>query len=234
MLRSEGTIVTFDHEGEQIRFFVKDPTEEIQKYHYAGGFYEIEELRIMQKYYRKGTIFADIGTNIGNHAVFADKILKAPEVIVFEPNPAAIDYMEINLALNNCRNINRQYLGFPISDRLGAKMTITLSPDNNLGNTVFGNSEDGTFRTITGDFALSHRPVGFIKVDTEYMEFETLAGLANTLKIWRPTVFLEALESREAELQAWCSANEYHIAEHQKRYELLRNYVLQPNMPPVV
>lgn len=223
-----GTIVSFEVEGEMIRFFVKDPCEEIQKYHYAGQFYEKEELEIISRYYKKGTPFADIGSNIGNHAIFAERILKAPEVILFEPNPPAIAYLELNLTLNNCRNINRDYLGFPVSDAIGRRMKITLSPDNNLGNTVFGLDDNGPYRTITGDFALAHRPVGFIKIDTEYMEFETLNGLVRTMDIWRPNIFVEATESRESELAAWADAHGYRIAESQKRYALLRNYVLVP------
>ncbi|WP_441005376.1 FkbM family methyltransferase [Methylobacterium carpenticola] len=176
-------------------------------------------------------MFADIGTNIGNHAIFAERILKAPEVIVFEPNPVAIDYMNINFALNECRNINRQYLGHPISDVTGKAMHITLSPENNLGNTVFGLDEEGPFRTITGDHALAKRPVGFIKIDTELMEFETLRGLERTLERWRPTVFVEVMEEREGELAAWAAARGYRIAESQKRYLLLRNYVLVPVDP---
>lgn len=223
-----GLVSTFEFEGKKIRFFVKDQHEEIQKYHYAGGFYEAEELELIRKYYKKGTVFADIGTNIGNHAIFAEKILEAPEVIVFEPNPEAISYMEINFILNECKRINTDYLGFPISDKNGKSMEIVLSPSNNLGNTVFGESAAGLFRTITGDFALSHRRVGFIKIDTEEMEFETLAGLESTIDIWRPSIFVEVVERREQELIQWAERRKYRIAESQKRYQLLRNYILVP------
>ena len=178
-----GVISTFEIEGKAIKLFVKDPAEEIQKYHYAGSFYEAEELELIRKHYKKGTIFADIGANIGNHAIFAEKILEAPEVIVFEPNPAAISYMKINFMLNECKKINSDYLGFPVSDRMGQSMAIKLSPANNLGNTVFGKSSQGEFHTITGDFALSQRPVGFVKIDTEGMEFQTLNGLEKTLAV---------------------------------------------------
>lgn len=228
LTRQGGYIITNKIEGETIRFFVKDPNEEIQKYHFAGDFYEREELEIIRRYYRAGSVFVDIGANIGNHAIFAEKILRAPEVIVFEPNPIAIDYMEINISLNNCARINKDYLGFPISDSMGQRMKITLSPENNLGNTVFGFSDQGEFRTITGDFALAHRPVGFIKIDTEQMEFQSLDGLVKTLDVWRPIVFVEVVEEREAELSAWALAHEYRIAESQKRYLYLRNYVLVP------
>jgi FkbM family methyltransferase len=228
VLHQPGVICTFEHDGETIRFFVKDALEEIQKYHYAGQFYEKEELEIIKRYYKPGTVFADIGTNIGNHAIYAEKILRAPEVIVFEPNPVAIDYMNINFTLNNCVRMNKNFLGFPISDEIGKTMSIKFSPENNLGNTVFGFSSDGDYRTITGDFALSKTPVGFIKIDTEEMEFQTLAGLQETMAIWRPNMFVEVVESREDELRAWLDSRGYKIAESQKRYQYLRNYVLVP------
>lgn len=221
-----GTIVTFEHEGQTIRFFVDRPEDEIQKYQYAGGFYEAEELEVIRRYYPGETVFADIGANIGNHAIYAEKMLNAPEIVIFEPNPIAIEHLKINLALNNCRRVDLTYLGFPVSAKAGERMTITFSPANNLGNTVFGSSDTGEYRTITGDFALTHRRVGLIKIDTEEMEFQTLAGLEETISIWRPVIFVEVVEARETELQAWCAAHSYKIAESQKRYALLRNYVL--------
>lgn len=226
--RRDGCIVSSTIEGQTFHFFVANQEDEIQKYHFDGQFYEAKELEIIRRYYRRGTLFVDIGTNIGNHAIFAEKILGAAEVIVFEPNPVAIAHLEINLRLNDCRRINRSYLGLLISDEIGQTMKITLSPGNNLGNTMFGACADGEFRTITGDFALAHRPVGFIKIDTEEMEFQVLKGLSATFAVWRPNIFVEIVEKRESELEAWAKDNSYRIAESQKRYHLLRNYVLTP------
>ena len=212
----------------EVSFFVKDPEEEIQKYHFAGEFYEQEELELIRRYYKKDTRFADIGANIGNHAVYAEKVLRAPEVVVFEPNPVAVDYLKLNLSLNNCRRVQTQFLGLPVSDRMGQPMEITLSPGNNIGNTMFGPADHGAFRTITGDFALLQAPVGFIKIDAEEMEFEILDGLRATLDLWRPTVFVEILDEREPELVDWAGRHRYEVAESLKRYLLATNYVLVP------
>lgn len=226
--RQSGHLVSVSAGNQVVRFFVTNPDDEIQKYHFEGDFYEKEELEIIRTYCPPDAVFVDIGANIGNHAIFAEKFLGAREVILFEPNPAAIAHLEINLMLNNCQKMNRDYLGFPLSDEMGQSMTITLSPSNNIGNTVFAQGPGGGFRTITGDFALAHRPVGFIKIDVEEMEFQVLDGLTKTVAIWKPNMFVEVLERHESELQSWVEAHGYRIAESQKRYLAVRNYVLVP------
>jgi hypothetical protein len=113
-----GMVVETTISGRVVRFFVDNPRDEIQKNHAEGRFYETEELDIIQRHFIPGTTFIDVGSNVGNHALYVGLYLRPVEVIVFEPFPRARDILEINVALNSLGNICLDFLGFALSDRV--------------------------------------------------------------------------------------------------------------------
>src|SRR6185437_10355213 len=99
--------------GRTIRFFVTNKNDAIMHHHYAGEFYEAEELEMISRHFAGG-IFVDIGSNVGNHAIYAAGLMGASRVILFEPNPSAIAILRINLLLNACGNIDTRFLGMAL------------------------------------------------------------------------------------------------------------------------
>src|SRR5262245_30455353 len=95
-----GTVVTFSHRDKPVRFLVTNKDDIIQKRHYGGVFYEVEELDLIATAFNPGGVFLDVGTNVGNHAIYAVQHLGASRVICVEPNPDAIAILRANIMLN--------------------------------------------------------------------------------------------------------------------------------------
>ena len=161
----ESPIATFVLQGQTLSFFVADPADLVQQCHARGQLYEAEELEMIRRHFHGG-VFVDIGANVGNHLVYALKVLNASSAVAFEPNPTANAILRVNIALNE----------------LGDKTTvhaIGLSSTQgraSLQSQQFHNLGSARLVTGTGDLvvqrgdAVLEGPVSFIKIDTEGME----------------------------------------------------------------
>ena len=214
--------------GQPIQFFISNPRDAIQKHHARGTFYETEELEIIRQWCPPGAVFCDIGANIGNHALFALKMLGVKQVIPFEPNPVAIAVLTSNLGLNGeLARCDLSHLGLGLSDKPQDGLAMEVDkPNKNLGGgrLVAG----GDLRVIAGDDALAKAKVDFIKIDVEGMEMQVLGGLTQTLERCRPVIFIEVDEANRADFLAWVEANHYDIAATFRRYPVNENFLLKP------
>jgi len=95
-----------------------------------GLFLEIYEIEnIMSKLVGKDTVFVDVGAYLGLYTVWACR--RARRVISVEPNPAALAYLKVNIALNECSNVT--VVPKAISDRRGyAKLKIPKTTGEGL------------------------------------------------------------------------------------------------------
>jgi FkbM family methyltransferase len=224
LTRLPGTVVTTTIFDERIYFFVVNPDDSVAKFHYAGSFYEQEELAIISKYFRGGT-FLDIEANVGNHAIFVSKFIHPSKVIVFEPNPIAINVLRINLALNGCTTVDTRFLAIALAAQEGKLKAVTPDP-NNIGNTMFLAAGDADTLALPGDALLLDERIDFIKLDVEGMEMEILSGLKHTIARWRPTMFVEVWERMRPDFLAWCDQHNYHVVEQYERYKTIQNYLV--------
>ena len=225
--RINGTIVRTEIGGQHIAFFVTNPDDAIMKYHNHGSFYEMEELELITRHYSGAGVFVDIGANVGNHAIYISRFAKSPKIILFEPNKAAIAILRANLLLNKCDNVDTRLLGVALAAHEGHLKGVT--PDaNNLGHTVFYPDASGEVFAIAGDALLLDEPIEFIKIDVEGMEMDILSGLDQTIRRWRPSIFIEIWDIRLAPFLEWCERQSYHLVEQFRRYEGIQNYVLKP------
>jgi len=216
--------------GEPILFTITDRKDLIQKHHLAGGFYEEEELEIIRQWCRPGSVFCDIGANIGNHSLYALKFLRVRSAILFEPNPIAINILRSNLELNNVvRRCDLSNLGVGLSDTPGDGLAI-VAPRKNLGAGRLVPSEDGSgsLKVVRGDDALAGRQVDFIKIDVEGMEMSVLAGLAQTIARSRPRIFIEVSRENIPAFKAWGEQQGYSVAAKFKRYWSNVNFMVVP------
>jgi len=228
MLRLGGTIVHHTHEGKELYFFVLDPDDAIQRHHMEGQFYEREELDLISKFWRADRSFVDIGANVGNHSIFVSKFLSTPKIIVFECNPIAIDMLRINLRLNRCDNVDTRFLGVALG---AADDLVRVVPDamaNNLGGASVATDADGDTVLLAADSVLAGESIGFIKIDVEGLEMEVLAGLSNSIRRWRPNMFIEVMDRNTDAFLAWLSASSYHVAGTIQRYPAVVNYLVLP------
>jgi FkbM family methyltransferase len=211
---------------QEVRFFVRNPYDDQQGVHYRGFFYELGVLEALQKIVRPGIIFLDVGANIGNHTLFAEKFLGAGEVIAIEPNPDAIEILRLNIALNGLRRVNLQHLGFALSDA-AESFDITVV-ENNIGWATLNPSEGGAIRSVVGDDLFAERPIDFIKIDVETMEMHVLRGLARTIARNRPLMFIEVDVENRAAFELWLRENRYRISGRTEQKPKNQNFLVEP------
>lgn len=213
--------------GEPVFFTITNARDTIQKHHARGNFYEPEELEIIRRWCPPGSVFCDIGANIGNHAVFALKFLRVKQLIAFEPNPVAIEVLQSNLALNGVLDCcDLRFLGKGLSDHAAVGLSMQ-APEKNLGAGKMV-ADGGQLEVIPGDTALQGGRVDFIKIDVEGMELGVLSGLSETIATSRPTIFIEVDRENYEGFFGWCSVNGYVIKERFKRYPVNENFLVVP------
>lgn len=219
-----GEIVNTEISGKRISFFVRNEADVIQRSHKNGRFYEEEELEIIASNF-SGGVFVDIGTNIGNHTIFAAKILGATKIICVEPNPEAYQILRVNIALNDLSNI---VVHHPVGLSDKKERATAIVYQDNLGGTRFdASSGEGDFQLMTGDDLLDGIHVDFIKIDTEGFEIKALRGLYETISRCQPVIFIEVDQENSDEFMAILPEIKYQIVDHYCRYAGAENYLLR-------
>lgn len=206
---------------------VANPGDAIQKEHMAGRFYEPDELDIIRRHFRPGGVFLDIGSNVGNHAVFAALVLHADRVIVIEPNPVAIAVLRANVALNRLGDvIDGRWLGCGLGGSAAEGFGVRAGAMNLGGGRMVAGG--GDLRIVTGDAVVDGGHVDFLKIDVEGMELEVLAGFSETIGRCRPSLFIEVDTENAAGFETWVAENGYRIAARHKRYMRNENFMIIP------
>jgi len=211
--------------GREVRFRITNPEDLIQSAHAQGRFYEPEELEIIRQYCRFGSVFADIGANIGNHSLFVGLFLHPAQIIPFEVNPKAIDILTVNLSRNGLQDLcDTRHLGIGLSDSARAGVSL-IQPDQNMGGSRITDAP-GTLSLKSGDEMLAGRRVDFLKIDVEGMEMAVLGGLRETLATWKPRIFIEVDNVNADAFAAWLRSSGYKAVDSFQRYAANVNYML--------
>lgn len=216
------TIVPTLIDAVPIIFAVSFKDDHIQRHHYAGEFYEADELKKIGSYFNGGT-FVDIGANVGNHSIYAAKFLKADKIIAFEPGPLAVAILRCNVGLNDLGKVVSVHQ-VALSDRAGTATFDSPMPFN-LGGARVHIDQAGETPVLRGDDALAGERVDFVKIDTEGLETEVLSGLVGTLKQQRPTVFVEVADENADQCESILEECGYLIVEKARSYENMANWI---------
>lgn len=142
-----------------------------------------------------GTVFLDIGANVGQHSLFMSA--HATQVHAFEPWAVARRAITRKIALNRIGNVTVHSIGLSDHDHEEIYYAPTLS-NRGTGSFVashnLSNRNAGRLPLVAGDTYLAAHGidrVDVIKVDVEGFEPQALAGLAATIARCRPVVALE-------------------------------------------
>jgi len=169
----------------------------------SGTFYEIDLLEHIKASVRREpglTVAADIGANIGNHAIFLGNFV-ADHIIAVEANP------QVSRTL--AQNLNANLNGYTVVNQALAERhgDITLViPEATSGNSGMafvdetGTRSGLTIKSTTFDRAFAEwsknnpQPyrLSIIKMDIEGMELKALKGALETIKTHQPEIFVEA------------------------------------------
>ena len=214
--------------GDRRIFFATDKVRDpIQRTHRHGKFFEEEDLGLIGQHFPKGGTFVDIGSNVGNHSLYAGIALGAARIIPFEPNPLAYRLLTLNVLLNGLEDIvvfDHIGLGVSDTDEGGFGME---ERHKNLGAARMLAGE-GDIRTVRGDDALTDESPDFIKIDVEGMEMGVLRGLEDTLARCRPPILIEVDKANYEAFDDWRVAHKYEAAHSIQHWATNTNFLLVP------
>ena len=152
------------------------------------------------RFLKKGSVFVDVGTNIGFFSLLASRIVSEEgKVFSFEPIPHCVRQLEKSISINkNIHNI--KIFPFACSAEEGSSK-IYLHPGNIGGSSLsdtIGKSEASVprqeldVRVVQMDSILGEEAhIDVIKIDVEGMEYDVLRGAQNILKKYRPVLVVE-------------------------------------------
>lgn len=172
----------------------------IQQQIYFLGYYDKAGILFLKKYLLEGSVFVDVGANIGAFSFIAAKLVgNNGKVFCFEPVSAIFNQLQENIQLNSYRNMMIEKIALFNEN---TNLELKISKETNLGmSSIFNHDEEKgnceTAKAIKGDdyfslIALSK--IDLIKMDIEGAELFALQGLQETLKKFKPFLFLELNE----------------------------------------
>ncbi|MCK0151041.1 FkbM family methyltransferase [Marivita sp. S6314] len=219
-------VVRTEIHGQTLFFAVAIERDQIQgKHHGRGVFYEEEELEIIRKAFRPGDVFADIGTNVGNHALFVAKFLHPKRIVVVEPNPVAYHVLLSNVVLNQIDDVvDLSWVGFGVSDRPNSTFGMSFRARNVGGGRMV--EGEGDIPTVSADEVFAPCMPDFVKIDVEGMEMQVLRSMHASLETAKPRIFVEVDQENYAEFDAWVEANGYVSVLQFQRYRRNNNHLL--------
>lgn len=217
-------------DGRTTRFRLANPRDGIQRYLAAGEFYDAAQLRYHQQLIAKKRVVLDVGSNIGNHALFYAMHTLASKVICFEPNPVAQEQLRANAALNAPNSIDFEHVRFGAGAKRSG-MSVGHVAGHNLGGASLvarGEGEGADVEVAPLDELVLDEPISFIKIDVEGMEMPVLEGAKQVIAKWRPAIAIEINNKHIPAFWDWADANRYHVVNAFRMYAANINYVCIP------
>lgn len=161
----------------------------------TGILYEKFLLSFVKQFIHPEKNILDIGSNIGVHSVVYSNYLTSGRVYAFEPQPVVFGILSKNLEMNNCKNVVAYNVGASSTDSQ-FYMNAVYSAKENQGAFRICSKEEATI-TIQckrlDDLGVTN--IGYVKIDVEGHEYETLLGIETILTRDKPTILIEVHES---------------------------------------
>lgn len=159
-----------------------------QRHAFWLGSYEPALQALMAKTVKRGSIFYDIGANVGFYSLLASRLVGDGKVYAFEPLPRNTVFLRQHLALNTVRNVD--VIEMAVSDQVGTAR-FAVEATGAMGHI----EESGTLQvpSTTLDALTEQRriaPPDYIKMDIEGEEGKALRGAERCLRSSRPTLLL--------------------------------------------
>ncbi len=186
-------VMHLHHQGVAFLLLVSPKNGFIDKHIFLYGVYEPFMLDLIHQILKKGMTFIDIGANIGQHSIYAARIVdEHGSVHSFEPIPHLAKQIEKSSSLNQLSSIVRVH-----NCALGKKETKEeLYVSKNIDGSSLVNDDDTQEKIIVhvkaGDNELTHlEAINLIKIDVEGYEYEVLLGIEKTLTKHKPDILIE-------------------------------------------
>ena len=146
------------------------------------GTYDYNNMNFVKQIVAEGTIFVDVGANIGSYTLIASEQPGAT-VISLEPNPTAFAKLKRNVELNNRPNVVAINCGASSCRGFIYMTNNGSSPINQIINDHLSNRStiEVSIDTVDGICAALYQTPTLIKIDVEGHELEVLKGATNCL-----------------------------------------------------
>jgi FkbM family methyltransferase len=144
---------------------------------------------------KRSEVFVDVGAHTGIYSVLACLANPELQVVACEPNPALVERIEANAALNGLGN-RITVVTTALSDTSGsAILSIPHKRSDVASLRAPGPGEVALeVNVMTGDELLAGLPVDLVKIDVEGLESAVLRGMAEVLRAREPKLIVECLD----------------------------------------
>lgn len=187
------SIKTIQTHGEEFQIFINSKNGYVDETVFLNGVYEPFFLFLIKKHLKKGSVFIDIGANIGQHSLFASRVVgNTGKVISFEPVKRLYNQFKKSIEINNLSNI--EAFNFGCGDK-EEELEIYLNQENMGASSIIGDNKKNGSESIKiivpDDILFNEDKIDFIKIDVEGYEYHVLLGLDKTLNKHHPTLLVE-------------------------------------------
>lgn len=165
-----------------------------------GEWYEAE-LKLLRQIISPGDVVLDVGANIGTHTLaFSQMVGESGRVMAFEPQLLLFKLLTKNININRLMQANAFRMA--IGKTKGFANIPILNPGipNNFGGMNIYDFSEGEKIEIFSIDSLGLSACDFIKIDVEGLEADVLMGAENTLRKYRPTLYVESNKAENAPL----------------------------------
>ena len=188
-------LVSFTHRGIPIKFELSGKNLAVEVANVAGSFYELAELEfVSENLGNKNIVVADVGANIGNHALYFAKVMNVAKVIPTEFHPSVIQQLKKHISMNQANNIDLSKLGYAVGKTRG-KAVIAEHPAKDWCLTEISMVDSklaiaAEIEVMPLDELISEK-IGFIKIDVQGSEIDALEGGRNLFLTSKPDALIE-------------------------------------------
>jgi FkbM family methyltransferase len=198
--------------------------------------YEAHVVRRLRPFLKPGTVFVDIGANIGYFSLIAASMVgSAGRVLAFEPNIDNCELIKLSMRANRFENIT--VYPFAVADQEGTVllstfgsngMIVSLQAESQLDAsappTCLDDPEAISARYLTkavvlDDILCDIDRIDVIKMDIEGFEPRALRGMQDIIRKHHPVIFSELLPTT-VELQSGVNAEAYLDALREHQYDI--------------
>ena len=165
---------------------------------YQTGTYEKGTIQLLGDFLKQGSIFMDIGANIGLMSTIASKIVgEKGRVYAVEANPKTIEVLRHNCAINLCENI--EILPIALASDKGSAILYENWNVNRGGASLISQGDEHGLtvsKERLDDLFSPDSPVHLVKIDVEGFELEVLKGGIAWFKTQQPVFIIEVSTQR--------------------------------------
>lgn len=158
------------------------------------GSFEDVELRLCLSNLTDGSVFFDVGANVGMYSIAVARRFPSANIHAFEPVPSTISTFRQNMAKNGLDNGNITLNEIALSDVNGDAYITSDFHSSNYITTPESRFNKIPIRCMTIDNYVRDRDINrldFVKIDVEGHEMKLAKGAEETLARLRPKVLAE-------------------------------------------